>query len=123
MPSCANWELEDKIQWTTTRTGFYVDSKLYSLSNTLEFLQFPPLSFVDKMRLGATIFYASRIKDWKALEKIPVEAWLEHWSGRQVVKKIWLPLLRAKLGENYRETSAAFIWATIARMYAARRRG
>jgi len=103
--------LEDEIQWSTTRIGFYVDSKFYSLSNTLEFLRFPPLSFVEKMRLGATIFYASRIKDWRALEKIPVEAWLERWSGRRVVKKIWLPLLRAKLGENYRETSAAFIWA------------
>ncbi len=29
----------------------------------------------------------------------------------------------AKLGENYKKASAAFIWATIARMYAARRTG
>jgi protoporphyrinogen oxidase len=34
-----------------------------------------------------------------------------------------LPLLRAKLGELYKDTSAAFIWATIQRMYAARRSG
>jgi protoporphyrinogen oxidase len=115
--------LEDDIQWTTTRTGFYVESRFYSLSNTLEFLRFPPLGFTDKLRLGATIYYASRIKNWKQLEKTPVEAWLERWSGRRVVNKIWLPLLRAKLGESYRETSAAFIWATIARMYAARRSG
>jgi protoporphyrinogen oxidase len=32
-------------------------------------------------------------------------------------------LLRAKLGESYRETNAAFIWATIQRLYAARRTG
>jgi protoporphyrinogen oxidase len=32
-------------------------------------------------------------------------------------------LLRAKLGENYQHASAAFIWAIIARMYAARRSG
>jgi protoporphyrinogen oxidase len=31
--------------------------------------------------------------------------------------------LRAKLGENYEKVSAAFIWAIIARMYAARRTG
>ena len=31
--------------------------------------------------------------------------------------------LRAKLGANYTKASAAFIWATIARMYAARRSG
>jgi protoporphyrinogen oxidase len=36
---------------------------------------------------------------------------------------MWLPLLRAKLGESYTKVSAAFIWATIARMYAARRTG
>ena len=27
--------LESEMQWATTRTGFYVDSGLYSLSNTL----------------------------------------------------------------------------------------
>ncbi len=36
---------------------------------------------------------------------------------------MWRPLLLSKLGESYKETSAAFIWATIARMYAARRSG
>ena len=36
---------------------------------------------------------------------------------------MWKPLLKAKLGEAYKETSAAFIWATIQRMYAARNSG
>ncbi len=54
---------------------------------------------------------------------MPVGDWLKRWSGRRTFEKIWLPLLRAKLGETYRKTSAAFIWATIARMYAARRTG
>jgi protoporphyrinogen oxidase len=115
--------LEDEMQWARARSGFYVDSQLYSMSNTLEFVKFPPLSLIDKIRLGATILRASRIKDWKSLEKIPVKDWLEKWSGPRVTEKVWLPLLRAKLGENYRDTSAAFIWAVIARMYAARRTG
>jgi len=115
--------LDDGMHWATARTGFYIDSKLHSMSNTLEFLKFPPLSIKDKFRLAATIFHASKIKDWKPLEKIPVKDWLESWSGSTVTQKIWLPLLRAKLGENYLDTSAAFIWATIARMYAARRSG
>ena len=38
-------------------------------------------------------------------------------------QKIWLPLLRAKLGESYQKTSAVFIWATIQRLYGARRSG
>jgi protoporphyrinogen oxidase len=115
--------LERDLTWVQTRTGFYTEGRLYSLSNTLEFLRFPPLGLLDKLRLGATIFYASKLRDWKRLEKIPVTDWLRRWSGRRTFEKIWLPLLRAKLGENYKKASAAFIWAIIARMYAARRTG
>jgi protoporphyrinogen oxidase len=115
--------LEQEMRWVETRTGFYTAGKLYSMSNTLEFLRFPPLRLIDKLRLGATIFYASRVKNWKALEDVLVADWLGRLSGRRTFEKIWLPLLRAKLGENYRRTNAAFIWATIARMYAARRTG
>lgn len=115
--------LEQEMRWVETRTGFYTGGKLYSMSNTLEFLRFPPLHLLDKLRLGMTIFYASRVKNWRALEEVLVADWLGRWSGRRTFEKIWLPLLRAKLGENYRQTNAAFIWATIARMYAARRTG
>jgi protoporphyrinogen oxidase len=116
-------DLEKEMQWVETRTGFYTDGQLYSMSNTLEFLRFPPLRLPDKLRLGATIFYASRVKDWRRLETILVADWLKRLSGRRTCEKIWLPLLRSKLGENYKQTSAAFIWTTIARMYAARRTG
>ena len=115
--------MEDEFEWVETKTGFYTDGKLVSMSNTLEFLQFPPLDLISKFRLGATIFYASRVKDWKALEKISVEDWLTKLSGKRTFEKMWKPLLKAKLGEAYKETSAAFIWATIQRMYAARNSG
>jgi protoporphyrinogen oxidase len=119
----AELDLEQEMEWVETRTGFYTDGQLYSMSNTLEFLRFPPLGLLDKLRLGATIFYASHIKDWRKLEQIPVADWLRRWSGAHTLEKIWLPLLRAKLGDNYAKASAAFIWAIIARMYAARRTG
>lgn len=115
--------LENALHWNVTRTGFYTDGVLYSLSTSLEFLSFPPLSLIDKMRLAGTIMYASRVRDWKKLEKIPVATWLERLSGKRTFRRIWLPLLKSKLGENYRIASAAFIWAIIARMYAARRSG
>ncbi len=115
--------LGDEFQWVETKTGFYTGGKLYSMSNTMEFLKFPPLGIISKLRLGATIFYASRQKDWKALEKLSVEKWLTKLSGRATFEKMWRPLLIAKLGSAYQKTSAAFIWATIQRMYAARRSG
>ncbi len=116
-------ELEQTMQWVETKTGFFTDGKLYSMSNTLEFLKFPPLTLVEKFRLGATIFGASKIKNWKRLEQTFVADWLRKWSGVGTFRKIWLPLLQAKLGQTYRQVSAAFIWATIARMYRARQSG
>lgn len=115
--------LGDEFRWVETRTGFYSGGKLYSMSNTMEFLRFPPLDLISKLRLGGTIFYASKVKDWHRLEKISVEEWLTRLSGRKTFQRMWRPLLRAKLGDSYKETSAAFIWATIQRMYAARRSG
>ena len=115
--------LEQEIQWVETKTGFFTGGKMVSLSNSMEFLKFPPIGLIDKFRLGATIVHASRIKEWQALEQISVYDWLRKWSGKNTTEKIWLPLLRAKLGANYTKASAAFIWAIIARMYAARRSG
>jgi len=115
--------LENEINWVETKTGFYSEGKLHSMSNLIEFFKFPPINLIDKFRLGFTIFLASRIKDWKSMENILVEDWLTKWSGKRVFEKIWLPLLKAKLGDNYKNTSASFIWSTIQRMYAARRSG
>lgn len=116
-------DLEKEIRWTETRTGFFVDGQYHSMSSAWQFLRFPPLRLIDKFRLALTILYASRLKTSRRLDHIPVADWLRRWSGRRTLEKIWLPLLRAKLGESYQRTSAAFIWATIARMYAARRTG
>jgi protoporphyrinogen oxidase len=32
--------LDHLLRWETTRTGFYVDGKLYSMSSSLDFLRF-----------------------------------------------------------------------------------
>ena len=115
--------LEREMKWVETKTGYYADGRLSSVSNTLEFLRLPSLNMVDKARLGATILYGSKVRDWQRMEQTPVAEWLTRWSGRRTFERFWLPLLRAKLGESYRDASAAFIWATIQRLYAARRTG
>lgn len=115
--------LDDEFEWIETKTGFYIRGRLLPMSNVIDFLKFPELGFFDKLRLAATILYASHIAEAEKLEKITVEQWLKKLSGKGTFEKLWKPLLRAKLGEAYRYTNAAFIWATIRRMYAARRSG
>ena len=106
----------DRVQWVETRTGCYAYGNLYAVSNSLEFLRFPPRRLVDKVRLGGTIFYGSKIRDGRRMEQIDVSDWLSRWSGRRTYERFWLPLLRAKLGDSSRQPSPGFIWATIHRL-------
>jgi len=92
--------LQSDLRWIETKTGFYTNDKLYSMSDTAEFLKFPPLKMIEKLRLGATIFYASKIRNWKRLENTKVADWLIRWSGKGTFEKIWQPLLKAKLEED-----------------------
>ncbi len=116
-------DLDQDMNWVETKTGFYSDGKLFSVSNSLEFLKFPGLKLIDKLRLGFTIFYCSKIQNWRKLETILATDWLRKLSGNGAFTKIWSPLLRSKLGDNLTKASASFMWAIIARMYAARRTG
>ncbi|MBD5636110.1 MAG: NAD(P)/FAD-dependent oxidoreductase [Candidatus Eremiobacteraeota bacterium] len=116
-------DLEAGMSWTSVGTGFFTDGRFYPMNGALDFLRFPALGSIDKLRLALTIALGSRITDPIPLENVTVEAWLTKWSGRRTFERIWRPLLRAKLGERYRDASAAFIWAIIVRLYAARRAG
>jgi len=115
--------LEGDMRWGPVGTGFYTGGRFYPMNSALDFLRFPPLGLIDKLRLGLTIVGGSRIADPAPLEEISVESWLTRRSGRKTFEKIWRPLLLAKLGDRYRDASAAFIWAIIVRLYAARRAG
>lgn len=115
--------LSPDIKFRETKTGFYTDGRLHSMSSTLDFLRFKPIPLWDKIRLGLGILYASRINNWKGLEKTYAKAWLTRIFGRRNYERIWDPLLRSKLGNASPEASASFIWACIKRLYGTRQGG
>jgi protoporphyrinogen oxidase len=116
-------DLEREINWKVSKTHFFTGKGLYPLNNAIDYLRLPIMGFIDKIRLGLTIIYASRLEQGKALELLSARDWLTRLSGAKAYQQLWKPLLRAKLGNNYGKVSAAFIWAVIRRFYAARRGG
>lgn len=112
--------LEDELQWRRSYTGYYVDKQFHSISSSKDFLMFPALNLWDKGMLAFTLFYGSKINDWRKLEKITVKDWLVKMGGRRTYEKFWSPLLLAKLGESHEKVSAVFIWTYIKRLFQAR---
>jgi protoporphyrinogen oxidase len=116
-------DISSDVHWRATGTGLYDNGSLHPVSNAVDYLRLPVLGLSSKVRIGATVLRASRIRDWKSLEQMTAEQWLTRWSGPAAYRRFWLPLLRSKLGDRHDEVSAAFIWAIIQRLYAARRAG
>jgi len=114
-------KLKERLQWVKAGTGFYIDGALYSISNTAEFLHFPPLGFMDKARLLFTAVAALQNGNDDENE-IAVE-WLKRVSGSKVTERIWRPLLRAKFGDLHEQVSAAYMKAILRRMAGAANTG
>jgi protoporphyrinogen oxidase len=117
-------ELGLELHFGVARTGYTAgDGPVAPANSPIEFLRLPGLSPLAKLRIGGTMWWGSRIRDGRKMERQLVDDWLRKWSGRRGYERFWLPLLRAKLGDNHRVASASFIWATIARLYRAQRSG
>jgi protoporphyrinogen oxidase len=115
--------LRQRLHMVTTKMGFYHDGRSYPMSTPLEFLRFPPLRPLDRLRLAYTIMACRRIKDWRALETVPVAEWLTRLSGPRTVKHIWAPLLRAKFDGDYSQVPATYMWSRLVRTTDTRTKG
>jgi len=114
--------LEHRLQWRNAKSGFYGNGRLVSFSSASDFIRFPFLSYRQKFRLGLGIFASSRIKDPGSLESLDVPRWMKQVFGHKVYENFWEPLVRSKLGDAAPRTTAAFMGATIKRLYGARSR-
>jgi protoporphyrinogen oxidase len=115
--------LGDRVRWVKTGTGYFDGTSLYPVSTAADFARLPALGLVAKGRIGVTLVYGALVRNGRRMEQIGVDRWLRRWSGAAAYERFWLPLLRAKLGDNHRHASAAFIWATIRRLARARKTG
>lgn len=118
---CAELGVAGQLRYRTTRTGFYYRGRIHSMNNVAEFLRFPPLGWIDRLRLGATVVAAQLVRDWRRLEGVSVERWLVRLGGRVAFENIWRPMLRAKFdGSVFDDVPATWIWARLVRMKSAR---
>ena len=116
-------DLTDDLRFRITRTNLFDGTQLWPLNNAFDYLRLPALSMLDKLRIGATILRASRIRDLRALESTSAEQWLTQLGGQSAWKRLWRPLLRSKLGRNIDHASAAYMCSVIHRFYGARQGG
>jgi protoporphyrinogen oxidase len=102
--------LEDRVEINPTNTGVYYANNFFKLSTPWDLLNFTPLGFFDRIRLGLLALRARRVKDWKSLENRTAQDWLRELGGEDVYRVVWQPLLRGKFGPYAEEISAVWFW-------------
>lgn len=113
--------LSDRMRWTSTSMGYFIDGALYPWGKPIALLKFPHLSMLEKLRYGAMMFWSTRRSDWRSLENISAKEWISRWCGTSVYERLWAPLFRLKFFEYANNISAAWVWARIKRVGTSRR--
>jgi protoporphyrinogen oxidase len=102
--------LNDRVEINPTNTGVYYANNFFKLSTPWDLLNFTPLGFADRIRLGLLALRARRVKDWRVLENKTAHEWLRELGGDNVYRIVWQPLLKGKFGPYAEQVSAVWFW-------------
>jgi protoporphyrinogen oxidase len=111
------------IRWRAGRSACFAAGLAYPASSPAELAALPFLSPTAKARMVVTALWAVLWSSGRHFDSITAVRWLRRWSGPDATERLWLPLLRAKLGYCAETASATFIWATLRRLVTARLQG
>jgi protoporphyrinogen oxidase len=115
--------LSDDLSFSPVGAGFFIDGQMHPFNGVGDFLRFPPLSPQARARLAWFVAQCQLRKDHESLEDVPLLSWLQRHCGREVVERIWKPLLNSRFDSSYDELPATYLWARTNRMRSARKGG
>lgn len=109
----ADLDLADKLFYARPKTSIFYQGTAYQFDSPLSLLQFPHLSFQERLRAGlttASLKYAGR---WEKLEEFTAKNWLEKHYGKRPYRILWKPLLESKFSDQASQISMVWFWARI----------
>jgi protoporphyrinogen oxidase len=104
--------LSANVRFPRPYTVMTHDGKWYPFDSIIQALLYPGLGWgINKVRFGLVGLYLRLTKNWQALEKTTVDAWMRKWAGNQVYETMWEPMMKGKFGPHYRDVNMAWMWA------------
>ncbi|MEM2727325.1 MAG: NAD(P)/FAD-dependent oxidoreductase [Archaeoglobaceae archaeon] len=105
--------LSSKIVWKTIKVGFAVNYRIYSLSTPFEILKYPYMSLLDKFRLAMFTLKSKKL-NYEDFDDISVISALREKFKDKLVNNFFMPMLKAKFGDNAEKVSYAWLLARVA---------
>ena len=110
--------LSNRLRWKLTEMGQFYQGSLYSFGRPTDLLRFPAMTWSDRFRFARNIMKIKSApwEDWKKIEHVPVDEWLEKTFGKNVYRSLHEPMVRLKFGKYKEKLSASWMWARIHRL-------
>jgi protoporphyrinogen oxidase len=115
--------LGDQLRYTPVGAGFFAGGEMHDFNGIGDLLRFSPLSPAARLRLGWFVAQCQLRSSYDGLEDLPLETWLRRHCGKQVVERIWKPLLNSRFDGDPSGLPATYLWARTRRMSGARGKG
>lgn len=111
----------DSMRWMPSTVGTYADGKIYPFVTALDLLRFRPLPFQDRVRLGLLTLWLQSRKNWRSLESITANEWIQKHGTQRIYDTIWGPLLRGKFGQYHDKVGMPWLWSKFQTRVASRK--
>ncbi len=105
--------ISHRLQWRTSRMGFYQDGRIWDFVTPRDLMRFGPLKPWNRIRIGLVTLYLQRVRDWKKFEAVTAKEWLIRATGKEAFQKVWGAQLRAKFGNMADEIGMVWFWGKI----------
>lgn len=109
-------DLGDRMQWVSTKMGYWYRNMLQDWGNPLALLRFKGLGMIAKLRYGVHAFASVKRNNWKPLDDVEATGWIRRWVGAEAYETLWRRLFDYKFYDFSDNLSAAWIWSRIRRI-------
>ncbi len=110
----------DRLRFTNVGAGFFADGGMHDFNGIGDLLRFAPLSPLARLRLGWFVAQCQLRGTPSKLDRIPLETWLRRICGKEVLERVWEPLLASRFDGDASGLPATYLWARTRRMSGAR---
>ena len=101
--------LGDQISWHPVREALFAGDCLHPLGPLLQYLLFPSVPLIQRLRTVSTLIQCSRPDGWPDLDGQTASDWLRRECGDQAYETLWQPLLRSQFDRDAGEVSAVWM--------------
>ncbi len=114
--------LSGTVRWTAAPAAIVANGRQYPATSLVDMAMLPALKLTDRVRIGASIA-ASLALPLPVADRMTSASWIRRAAGKSAYDSFWLPILRAKLGDQAGVVSASFLVSTFRRLVQARLKG